>query len=208
MTKKEKIKLAHKILYKKYGDTVCFLKAPNIHQLMVSVILSAQCTDIQVNKVTPKVFEKYKSVYDYANATVAEVAEDIKRIGLNKSKANYIVTSAKEIIERHNGIVPNTMEELTNLTGVGRKTANVILGDGFGLPGFPVDTHVIRIMNRLKVVKTRDATKIEKEVTKHINKKLWSNFSHILILHGREVCDARNPKCETCEFNEFCPKNI
>jgi endonuclease-3 len=194
----------NRTLYDKYGDCHCALNYQTPFQLLVAVILSAQCTDIRVNIVTSTLFEKYPDAEAFANAEPAELEDAIRPAGLFRNKAKSIINAAKDIVDKHAGKVPMTMHELTHLAGVGRKTANVILGDAFGVPGFPVDTHVKRVLNRLGAVSSEVPEKIEAEVNKLIPDEYWTNFSHIIILHGRETCNARKPDCENCALNKIC----
>jgi endonuclease III len=173
-------------------------------ELMIATILSAQCTDIRVNQVTAVLFKKFKKPEDYVKKSQAELEEIIRPTGFFRQKAKSIRGAVKIILDKHQGEVPQTMEELTKLPGVGRKTANVILGNAFGIPGMPVDTHVTRIANRLGLTKESDAVKIETDLTKLIAKKDWTQFSHTLIFHGRRICKARSPQCEKCNVKEFC----
>src|SRR5690606_7743903 len=158
--------------------------------------------DIRVNQVTAVLFKKFKKPEDYAKKSQAELEEIIRPTGFFRQKAKSIRGAVKIILEKHQGEVPQTMEELTKLPGVGRKTANVILGNAFGIPGMPVDTHVTRIANRLGLTKESDAVKIETDLTKLIAKKDWTQFSHTLIFHGRRICKARSPQCEKCNVKE------
>ncbi len=191
-------------LYNVYGEQECFLTHKNPLQLMIAVILSAQCTDVRVNKITPALFKKFPDVYSVASAKSATLEKLIKSCGYYNSKGKYIIESCQGIVNDFNGKVPNNMKDLTSLPGIGRKTANVILGNAFGVPGFPVDTHVIRITNRLGLIKSKDPVKIEYKITKNIDKQYWTNFSHILISHGRNRCDARKPDCNNCELLSLC----
>jgi len=202
----QRIKKIIEILKKTYPNAHCELNFENPLQLLVATILSARCTDKQVNIVTEQLFKKYKTAADYANANLEEFEKDIKRIGMYKTKARAIQSACKKIVERFNGKVPRTMEELTSLDGVGRKTANVVLGNAFGInAGIVVDTHVIRLSQRLGLTKEKDPEKIEAELMKLVPKDQWTMFSHWLIWHGRRRCYARNPDCENCEIKELCP---
>jgi len=176
-------------------------------QLVVATILSAQTTDKTVNLVTPKLFERYPTPADLAAADPAEVEAILKPTGFFRAKTRAIIACARDVVERFGGEVPNRMDKLVTLRGIGRKTANVILGVGFGVPGFPVDTHVTRLSNRLGLVQTRDPVKIEKQVCAMIPRRDWTGFSLRLILHGRRICVARKPKCEECILNDFCPSS-
>jgi len=176
-------------------------------QLVVATILSAQTTDRTVNLVTPRLFERYPTPADLAAADPAEVEAILKPTGFFRAKTRAIMACARDVVERFGGEVPNRMDRLVTLRGIGRKTANVILGVGFGVPGFPVDTHVTRLSNRLGLVQTRDPIKIEKQVCAMIPRREWTGFSLRLILHGRRICVARTPKCEQCLLNDFCPSS-
>jgi endonuclease-3 len=176
-------------------------------ELTVATILSAQTTDKMVNLVTPKLFERYPTPADLAAADPAEVEKILKPTGFFRAKTRAIIGCARDVVERFGGRVPNRMEELVTLRGIGRKTANVILGVGFEVPGFAVDTHVTRLTNRLGLVQTRDPVKIEKQVCAMIPRSEWTGFSLRLILHGRRICVARKPRCEQCSMNDFCPSS-
>lgn len=202
----QRIKKIIDILKKTYPNAHCELNFENPLQLLVATILSARCTDKQVNIVTEQLFKKYKTVADYANANLEEFEKDIKRIGMYKTKARAIQSACKKIMEIFNGEVPRTMEELTSLDGVGRKTANVVLGNAYEINvGIVVDTHVIRLSQRLGLTKEKDPEKIEAELMKLVPKDQWTMFSHWLIWHGRRRCYARNPDCENCEIKIHCP---
>ncbi len=195
-----------KLLKKEYPDSACSLNFKTTHQLMVATILSAQCTDERVNIVTKDLFKKYKKPLDYAEAPKEELEKDIHSTGFYRNKAKSIKNSAQVIVERHKGKVPDNMQELIKLAGVGRKTATVILGTGFGkAEGVTVDTHVSRISKRLGLTTEKTPEKIEKDLMNIIPKKDWVIFSHLLIDHGRAVCKARNPGCEKCFLNKLCP---
>ena len=200
------IKKIIKILKKGHSDAKIALKFKNIWQLLVAVILSAQCTDVRVNKVTPGLFKKYKSISDFAEADKKEFERDIYSTGFYRNKAKGIIGSAKRILSEFNGAVPDTMDELTSLPGVGRKTANVILSSGFGkTTGIVVDTHVIRLSGRLGLTRNIKPEKIESDLMKLVPKNDWAVFSHLLILHGRKICNARKPLCGDCALNKLCP---
>jgi len=175
-------------------------------QLAVATILSAQCTDVRVNIVTPALFAAFPTVEDYAAASPAAIETYIKTTGLFRAKAKNIHAFALKLIRDHGGEVPRTLDELVKLPGVGRKTANVVLGDAFGIPGITVDTHVGRLSRRLGLTKHVDATKAEFELNRRIPEPQWTDFSHRMILHGRAICTARSPKCERCPFLSFCPR--
>jgi endonuclease III len=193
-------------LHKLYPNAKCSLDHESPFQLLVATILSAQCTDVRVNMITPALFAKYKTPKDFANAKIADLEKLIRSTGFYKNKAKNIKAAATELVEKYKGQVPGTMEELFGLAGVGRKTANVVLGNAFGVPSMVVDTHVTRLSNRLGWVKTEDAVKIEKELEKLVPKKEWTDLSHLLIYHGRAICVARSPKCDLCQIFRYCPR--
>jgi endonuclease-3 len=176
-------------------------------QLVIATILSAQTTDRSVNLVTPELFKRYPTAADLAAADPAEVEKLIKPTGFFRLKTRRIIDAAKKIVELFGGEVPSTLDDLVKIPGIGRKTANVILGVGFNVPGFAVDTHVTRLTNRLGLVATRDPVKIEYQVCAMVPKEEWTGLSLRLILHGRRVCDARRPRCEECVLNDFCPSS-
>ena len=179
----------------------------NPFQLTIATILSAQTTDRMVNLVTPKLFDRYPTAADLAAADPAEVEALIKPTGFFRAKTKRIIAASRKLEELFGGVVPNTMEELVQLPGIGRKTANVILGVGFDVPGFAVDTHVKRLTNRLKLTNSKDPVKIERQVCSIVPKEAWTGLSLRLILHGRRVCVARRPRCEVCVLNDFCPSS-
>ena len=189
-----------------YPDAVTALAHENPLQLLVATILSAQCTDIRVNLVTPALFARYKTAADYATTEQAELEGYIKSTGFFRNKAKNIIGCCQAIVERFGGEVPRTLDELVTLPGVGRKTANVVLGDAFDTPGITVDTHVGRLAGRLGFTKQTDPVKVEHELMKLLPQAAWTAVSHQLILHGRQVCNARKPRCESCTLNALCPK--
>jgi endonuclease III len=174
---------------------------------LIATILSAQTTDRSVNQVTPTLFARYPTAADLAAADPAAVERLIKPTGFFRVKSRRIIAAARKIVELFGGTVPGTLDELVQVPGIGRKTANVILGVGFGVPGFAVDTHVTRLTNLLKLVATRDPVKIEHQVCSIVPKEEWTGLSLRLILHGRRVCIARRPRCEECILNDFCPSS-
>jgi len=176
-------------------------------QLVMATILSAQTTDKMVNLVTPELFRRYPTAADLAAADPAEVEKLIKATGFFRLKTRRIIDASRRMVELFGGVVPNTLEDLVKLPGIGRKTANVILGVGFAVPGFAVDTHVTRLTNRLGLVKTRDPVKIEHQVCAMVPQEEWTGLSLRLILHGRRICIARRPRCEECILNDFCPSS-
>lgn len=204
MTKKEKIQEIRKIFDYIYADAKCSLDFTTTHELLVAVQLSAQCTDARVNIVTKELFKRYKSPADFAYADINELSEIIKPCGFFNSKAKNIIASSKDIVEKYNGEVPDTMEKLTSLAGVGRKTANLMLGEVFGKPAVVVDTHAIRLSGRIGLTKESDPVKIEFDLKKIIPEDYQLRFCHQLIYHGRAVCNARKPKCDACEIKHLC----
>ena len=204
--KSARVKKIISSLQKAYPDAHCELNHSNPLELLVATILSAQCTDKRVNAVTPGLFKKYPTAADYAKANPAELEQDIKTTGFYRNKAKNIQACCRKLVERHGGQVPQSMEELTHLDGVGRKTANVVLGNAFGSQeGIVVDTHVARLSHRLGLTRQSDPEKIEQELMKFVPRELWTLFSHWLIWHGRRRCSARSPDCPNCEIKELCP---
>jgi len=199
----EKISATLKTLY---PDAVCALHFQNPLQLMIATILSAQCTDVRVNIVTPALFARYKTAADFANSDPEGLEQYIKSTGFFRNKAKNIRACCQTIVEKHGGKVPGTLEELVALPGIGRKTANVILGNAFQTPGITVDTHVGRLSRRLGLTKLHDPVKVEFALMEIVPQSEWTSFSHELILHGRNVCFARNPRCESCALSGVCPK--
>jgi endonuclease-3 len=193
-------------LAKQYPDAHCALDYGSPLQLLIATILSAQCTDVRVNMVTPALFARYKTVHDFATAKPVELERMIASTGFFRNKARNIIECCRAILDKHSGEVPNTLEELVQLPGVGRKTANVVLGNAFGVPGITVDTHVGRLSRRLGLTVHDDAVKVEMDLMAVIPKEEWTMFSHRMIFHGRQVCFARKPNCEGCTLNTFCPK--
>lgn len=192
-------------LRKKYGDVQSALEYENPYELLVATILAAQCTDVRVNIVTKDLFPKYPEPKNLAEADLTELESYIKTCGLYKNKAKNLIACAQRLMSEYGGVVPHTMEELTTLAGVGRKTANVVMAFAFGLPAFPVDTHVKRVCNRIGFAHSDDPNKVEEQVTKIIKKEDWSQAHHWLIWHGRKVCKAQKPLCGICCINDLCP---
>lgn len=189
-----------------YAQAKTILNYSNTLELLVSVILSAQCTDKRVNEVTASLFRKYKSVYDYAEVSAEELEQDIRPTGFFRNKAKNIKGAANMIIDRFGGEVPSSMEEMIQLPGVARKTANVVLGNAYGIvEGIAVDTHVKRLSNRIGLSANSDPEKIERDLMDAIPKDEWFRFTYLLIEHGRAVCDAKKPKCDVCVLNDICP---
>jgi endonuclease III len=193
-------------LHKAYPDAHCELNHSNPLELLIATILSAQCTDKQVNLVTPDLFKRYPSPRHFAEADRGELEKAIGRLGFFRNKARSIQSCCQALIERHGGQVPRSMNELTELAGVGRKTANVVLGNAFDInEGIVVDTHVARLSQRFGVTSASDPEKIEADLVKMVPRAQWTLFSHLLIWHGRRRCYARNPDCENCEVLKLCP---
>jgi endonuclease-3 len=190
-----------------YPGLDCPLAHRNTFELLVAVSLSAQCTDEAVNKVTPKLFRQFPNAEKLSRAPMQEIEKLIRTLGLFRAKAKSLQRCARQVVEEFGGNVPSTMAELTKLAGVGRKTANVMLGHAFDTPGIAVDTHCKRLSNRLGLTSQRDPTKIEGDLCRLLPPEEWTAFSHRLILHGRKVCLARNPACEKCSLGELCPSN-
>ena len=201
---KTQAKNVFKGLKKAYPGLKGFLSFSTPFELLVAVVLSAQCTDARVNEVTKTLFKRLKTVKAYAEVDIAELEELIHSTGFFRQKAKSIKNIAAMVLSEYGGEVPSTMEELTQLPGVGRKTANVVLGQVFGVPGLPVDTHVIRISNKLGLTSQKDPEKIEAELCELLPPKNWSEFSLLLIYHGRQVCGARKPLCDKCCIRNSC----
>jgi endonuclease-3 len=196
-----------KRLKKEYPDAHCALNHTNAFELLVATILSAQCTDVRVNIVTADLFRKYKTPQDYLKVEQEELEQDIRSTGFYRNKAKNIQAACEKIVENFGGEIPQTMDELLTLNGVARKTANVVLGNAFGIAsGVVVDTHVRRLSNRLGLTEQQDPVKIEKELNELVPKKNWVMFPHWIIWHGRAVCKARKPLCEECVLEDICPK--
>ena len=203
---KNRIKKILQLLRKAYPDVECALHHKNPFELAVATILSAQCTDKRVNIVTPARFKKYPTPKHFAKAPIEAIETMIHSTGFYKNKAKSIKGLCQILATMYQGNMPETLEELVKLPGIGRKTANVILGVAFHVPGVVVDTHVTRLTNRMGLTKQKDAVKIEFEMMDLIPKKDWSDFGLLLISHGRAICEARKPKCEVCPINNLCPK--
>ena len=208
MTKKQIALQAVEALKGEFPEAICSLVYDDPLQLLIATRLAAQCTDARVNMVTPNLFAKYKTAEDFANADVTDVENLIKSCGLYKTKAKSLVEIGKAITENFNGQVPNTLEDLITLPGIGRKTANLVMGDVYGQPAVVVDTHCIRITRRLGLHKEKDQKKIEFILRDLLPQEESNDFCHRLVLHGRKTCTARSPKCENCCMADFCRKNI
>lgn len=208
LTKKQIAQNAVTELKKEYPDAICSLRYSDPLQLLIATRLSAQCTDARVNMVTPELFKRFKTVDDFAESTPEEVAEYIKSCGLYKTKSKDIVALAKMLRDDFSGVVPDNIDDLTKLPGIGRKTANLVCGDIFGKPAVVVDTHCIRITHRLGLHDLKDPKKIEFALRALLPPNESNDFCHRLVLHGRAVCTARSPKCEKCCMNGFCRKHM
>lgn len=196
-----------KRLKKEYPDAHCELNYTNAFELLIATILSAQCTDVRVNMVTAELFRKYRKPEDYISVSQEELEKDIRSTGFYRNKAKNIQATAKKIIENFEGKIPQNIDDLLTLNGVARKTANVVLGNAFGIAsGVVVDTHVRRLSNRLGLTKEQNPVKIERELNELVPKKHWVMFPHWLIFHGRRVCKARKPICDECVLEDICPK--
>lgn len=206
MTKKERVFKAIEILKKEYPEAICSLEYENPFELLVATRLSAQCTDARVNMVTPELFSTYKTLDDYVNADLADVERIIKSCGFYRDKAKSIIGMAKMVRDNFGGRVPDNIEDLITLPGVGRKTANLIVGDVYGKESIVVDTHMIRISNRIGLVNVKDPVKIERELKKVVPAEEGAAFCHRIVLFGREHCPARKPKCETCPMEKNCKR--
>jgi len=202
---RERVRKIANMLLQEYPEAKTALRHESPLELLVATILSAQCTDERVNAVTGKLFKKYRRAADFAAARQSELEEEIHSTGFFRQKARSIIECCRDVVERFGGRIPSTMEELTSLRGVGRKTANVILGNAFGRPAYVVDTHVKRLSNRLGLSKSANPDVIEEDVSRLLPEDLWTPFSDALILHGRKVCGARKPRCDLCLVAALCP---
>lgn len=187
-----------------YKDAKCELNFTNNYELIVAVILSAQCTDKRVNQTTPKLFEKYPTIYHLAKANESELQKIIMPCGFFRNKSANLIAMAKGVVNNFGGQVPNSKTQLLSLAGVGEKTANVVLACGFNIPAIAVDTHVFRVSNRLGIANATSVEKVQKQLEKAVPKELWINTHYAFVLHGRYICKARNPKCSECSFNQQC----
>ncbi len=204
MNKKEKAIRIIEIFDQIYPNAQCSLEYSSPLQLLISTQLSAQCTDARVNLVAKSLYAKYKAVEDFANADISELEEAIKSTGFYRNKAKNIIGCCKMLIELYHGIIPDKMEEMLKLPGVGRKTANLVLYEIYGIQGLVIDTHAKRLSNRIGLSKNEDPEKIEYDLQKIIPKNRWADFCHQLVFHGREICKARKPECQSCEIKHFC----
>ncbi len=203
--KKKRVQAIIRRLLKTNPHPKCALDFTNPLELLVATILSAQCTDKRVNRVTPALFKKYGRAQDYANADPKVFGEEIRSTGFYQNKAKNIMGACREIVKRFGGKVPKRLEDLVTLPGVGRKTANVVLGNAFEIPGLTVDTHMIRLNQRLGLTKNADPVKIEFDLMKIVPQRQWTDYSHLIIYHGRNRCFARKPDCPNCEIRDLCP---
>jgi endonuclease-3 len=201
----QRVKKIWPILKKSYPGAKIALNFRDPLELLISTILSAQCTDVRVNMVTKDLFKKYKSAADWAKADLKQIEEGIRSTGFFRNKAINIKGACTKIVEQYNGKVPGTMAGLLTLPGVGRKTANCVLGDAFGVPGITCDTHVIRLSRRLGLSENSDPVKLEFDLAEIVPKKNWTAFSHLVITHGRNICKARKPNCPECPIAKHCP---
>ena len=205
--KKIRIKKTIDLLKRYYPKAHCALNYKNPFQLLIAVILSAQCTDKRVNQVTKTLFKKYRSIQAFAKSSKTELEKDIHSTGFFRSKADNIQKTCQKLITHFNKKIPKHLKDLISLPGVGRKTANAVLGAAFNIPsGVVVDTHVSRLSNRLNFTSSKSADKIEQDLIRCLDKKYWIYFSHALILHGRNICKARKPRCSVCFLSDLCPK--
>ncbi len=204
MTKKQKVIEILSIFDQLYPEAMCSLEYKTPLQLLISTQLAAQCTDARVNLVAKDLYKKYKSAEDFAKAELSELEQDIKSTGFYRNKAKNIIACCKILVEKYNGRIPDNMEELLQLPGVGRKTANLVLYEVYGIQGVVVDTHAKRLSNHIGLTKNQDPEKIEYDLQKIIPKNRWADFCHLLVFHGREICNARKPDCENCKINNLC----
>jgi endonuclease-3 len=211
MTRRKEMTTVDRIirtLKEEYPDAKTALVFSNPLELLVATVLSAQCTDERVNAVTRELFKKYKKARDYARADLKELEGDVRPTGFYRNKAKAIKNFCTDLVTRFNGEVPKNLDDLVGLTGVGRKTANLVLGEAFGIPGIVVDTHVLRLVRRIGLTKNTDPVKVEFDLMDLVHKDLWTLFSNLLILHGRAVCTARNPKHHVCKILDCCKEGL
>lgn len=204
MDKKARVIKIIKVFDRLYSDADCTLDYKDPLQLLISTQLAAQCTDARVNIVTQSLYKKYKNVFDFANSDLSELEQDVKSTGFYRNKARNIKEACRMIIDKFEGNIPDNMNDLLTLPGVGRKTANLVLSDIYGIPGIVIDTHAKRLSNRIGLSKNEDPTKIEFDLMEIVPKESWSKFCHQLVYHGRAVCKARKPECAKCEILEYC----
>lgn len=205
MTKKERALHACEVLERIYPEALCALHYQEPYQLLIAVRLSAQCTDARVNLVTPTLFQKYPTLQDFADADISELESVVKPCGFYRMKAKNIKEMAEQLLTKYHGVVPDTMEELLTLSGVGRKTANLILGDVYGKPAIVADTHFIRITGRLGLTNSKDPVQVERDLRPLVPPERSSDFCHRIVWFGRDTCRARKPQCNGCPMSGFCP---
>lgn len=205
MTKKERALRACEVLERIYPEALCALHYQESYQLLIAVRLSAQCTDARVNLVTPTLFQKYPTLQDFADADISELESVVKPCGFYRMKAKNIKEMAEQLLTKYHGVVPDTMEELLTLSGVGRKTANLILGDVYGKPAIVADTHFIRITGRLGLTNSKDPVQVERDLRPLVPPERSSDFCHRIVWFGRDTCRARKPQCNGCPMSDFCP---
>lgn len=193
------------LLRRKYPRPLLALDYSNPLELLIAVILSAQCTDARVNQVTAELFKKYRSAQDFARTNTATLEQEIRPTGFYKNKARLVIGCCQHLVDRYEGQVPSSLDELMRLPGVGRKTANMVLGNAFDIPGIAVDTHVLRVANRLGLTNSKNADQVQKALMLQLPPQHWVEFANAVILHGRETCTARNPRCGPCVLFEVCP---
>ncbi len=196
-----------KRLKRRYPNATTALEYSTPHELLVATVLAAQCTDKKVNEVTRSLFRKYRSPRDFAGARLSTLEKMIRPTGFFRNKSKSIKALSREIVERHNGQVPEKLEDLVDLSGVGRKTANVVRAAVFGKPGIVVDTHMIRLAGRLGLTTEKDPVKIESDLMEILPRRVWGDFSFMIVLHGREICKARRPLCHICPVEKYCPSS-
>lgn len=201
---KERIEKILEVLGETYPDAKCALDFRTPYELLISTILSAQCTDVRVNQVTEELYKEYNTPGKMVSLSEEELGEKIKSCGFYKNKSKNILGASRDIIQKHNGEVPQTMEELIELPGVGRKTANVVLSNAFGVPAIAVDTHVFRVSNRLGIAKGDTPEQVERGLMENVPREQWSDTHHYIIWHGRQICKARKPQCEICPLAPYC----
>ncbi|NLW39696.1 MAG: endonuclease III [Tissierellia bacterium] len=204
MLTKEEIERVIEILMDLYPDAKAELNYSNPFELLIATILSAQCTDVQVNKTTEELFKELKTPEDYLKLSIEELGERIRSCGFYRTKSKNILATCKLLIEKFDGKVPDTLEELMSLPGVGRKTANVVLSNAFSKPAIAVDTHVFRVSNRIGLADSKNVLDTEKDLMENIRKEMWSKAHHLLIFHGRRICKARRPLCHKCPLTDYC----
>jgi endonuclease-3 len=208
MEDKQSVKRIVQILGKEYPEARTALHFTNPLELLVATVLSAQCTDERVNRVTETLFKKYRTARDYAEADLEELEEDVRSTGFYRNKAKAIKRFSTDLVQSFGGQVPSNLEDLVSLSGIGRKTANLVLGEAFGIPGIVVDTHVLRLAGRIGLTTQTDPVKVEFDLMKVVSKAQWTQFSNLLILHGRAICSARNPRHEKCKIVDLCDEGL